>query len=84
MNSKCEEKVCDKKALVKITINGKEYQISSGQWFIYDLKEIGCVPKDHAFAEIKGCNFFEFSDEAATNIHGGEIFKSYQCNGANS
>ena len=84
MNSETDCRVCETKELVKIQINGKAYQISTGQWFIYDLKEIGCVPKDHAFAEIKGCSFFEFADDSATHIKGGEDFKSYQCAGANS
>lgn len=75
---------CESRKLVRIKINLVEYEISSGQWFIYDLKEIGSVSKQDVFAEIKECSFLEFADDSATHIQGGEEFKSFQCTGANS
>lgn len=76
--------VCAKVDLVTIQINGKKHEISSGQWFIYDLKEIGCIPEKHEFAEIRDCSFFEFGHNDKTHIKGGEDFKSYPCKGTNS
>lgn len=79
-----QHNTCSATQLVQIEINGKKVELSSGQWFIYDLKEMACVPANHEFAEIKDCSFFEFGHNDRTHIKGGENFKSYPCKGTNS
>lgn len=70
--------------LLQFTINEKPYFLPSGYYLVRDLKTLAQVSECHILAEIRNCDVDDLTDDTATHIEGGEVFKSFPGKGDNS
>jgi hypothetical protein len=62
---------------VKITINGKKYDIKSGVHTVAELKRLGHVPADEILSQFLHGQLVDLDDNAQIKIHGDETFASH-------
>ncbi len=64
-------------ALVTVTINGKPHETHKGPNTVAHLRDIGKVPTDEVFSQLKEGQFVDLKDDATVIIHGCEVFASH-------
>lgn len=81
-HTKCEDRKIE--TLHQFTIDGNPYFLPAGYYLAGDLKKIAGISNCHILAEIRGCDVDDLTDDTATHIEGGEVFKHYPGKGDNS
>ena len=70
--------------LVRITIDGKGYEIQSGAHRVAEIKHLGNVPEAYVLVEDDKGRLIPLEDDGKVNIKGLEIFESHPRVGGSS
>jgi len=76
-HKRADERPHEHKKEVKITINGKHYEVREGLTSVNELKKIGHIPLADVLAKVVHGQLHPLPNEGEVHIRAGEVFVSH-------